>query len=486
MKASIVERMNVMKNSGKTILLILLLSSVMLTGCGSDKDNNSCSKEAAPVMDMPEEGLTVEDQGPADETEDVLEEYYRKKFENYRNKVALSPAACDIDTSGCEEYKKSYWLLIHDLLNWGFSLDGSSYPESGTDRDGFQFSLLDLNDDGTPELLLGYGYNGYSPYSWHIFKVGNSYGESYVGKISHFDRVNSVCLDGDLIDQATGYRFDGKRLDYIFDYNAAYVEYDGEMGSGTDEKHYYHYGPDISFEEISEEEYKEALSPYENTDTEITGEILTLDNFAAALEIDPDSWKKEAACRSYLAWLKHYTENKHDMDDLNYSLVNIDGDGIPEVLAFEEYDISLLCFRDGRVSFRTYYISNPPEYSEAESKKFLYLGKGVLSLYSASWGHTIEDFYVFTGNDLLPLLTVRKEPLSSIGFSNSHQRDFRGNTLYDYYLDEEIASKDDLMTVVGVLVEVFDIGDGLLFEELENYSLQDFMELLKDGGSSDS
>ncbi len=82
---------------------------------------------------------------------------------------------------------------------------------------------------------------------------------------------------------------------------------------------------------------------------------------------------------------------------------------------------------------------------------------------------------MLSGEEIRPVLKVREEPLSSAMFNNSHQTDTEGNTIYDYYVDEEIVSKEEEAAVVDTMCEVFDLTEEINFDDTENYSFDDMM-----------
>ena len=68
-----------------------------------------------------------------------------------------------------EQYKKDYWLLIADFMSGGFTTTQNlDYLNNEYPQEYYQYCIEDINKDGVPELMLGYGYNGNEPDSWEI------------------------------------------------------------------------------------------------------------------------------------------------------------------------------------------------------------------------------------------------------------------------------------------------------------------------------
>ena len=76
----------------------------------------------------------------------------------------------------------------------------------------YQYCIEDINRDGIPELMLGYGYNGFDPDRWEIYKTGSSYKECFVGSAMYYDRKENILFDGYDGAEMSAFTFDGKKL----------------------------------------------------------------------------------------------------------------------------------------------------------------------------------------------------------------------------------------------------------------------------------
>ncbi len=465
----------------KTIV-ITVFCFILICGCAVNKGENERNGE----MGYSGDNSNVADTGHED-TATKTAGLYREKYIRIRENALSANSITENTISAAEPYKKDYWLLAHDFVNGGFSLgDGPVYTSSDFNKEDFQFSLSDLNDDGIPEFLLGYGYGEDAPYSWTIFSLGDSYNECKIGDIRFYDRKEGVCITGNPPFDATGYVFDGHQLKQVFEYYESYEEiYDTTVSAGEVSEpidfidHFYYDTPETEYKELTEGEYKKALLPYSYKDVEIKGQLLTMTNLAEALQIPLDSWKKESACRSYLASLKNLLSRKNELEDMRFSLIDIDGDDIPEMFARGDVDNYLFYYREGNASFEQLYFPWSGDGEDRIDGRYFFPGKNMIRISSSSWGHSTDEYYTLFKNGIRKVLSLRKEPLTSLTFANSHQKDILGNTLYDYYLDENIVSEKEAAAVLDSLKDVFGLEEENSFEDIENYSLTDMIPILE-------
>ena len=432
----------------------VLLLTVFINGCGSAK-----SKDLSNIgTDISKEDSEM-DFGKIEE--------YRKYFENF--KTVSEETVSDPDV---ESYKKEYWFLVADFMSGGFTTTQNlDYLNDDYPQEYYQYCLEDLNGDDIPEFLLGYGYNGKEPNEWEIYKTGNSYKQCFVGKTMCFDRERNALFDS-YGDELNTYQFDGESL---ISKDSYYVNYDGCSEGEEVSPRYYYEDRDHNKKELSEKEYRRQIAEYTNKGyTGFDGKRLGIENLADDLGISRDSWAGERALRAYLGYLHYAIMNRNEMKNYRYSLAEIDGDGVPEMVAASDDFAEIWFYRNGRMLQKKIF-----DYSSGDTHYFSYYpGKNIIKLFSLDCGSSLEEYRTLHGELYEHPLVIRKTALKS-EFSNDFLRDPEGNITYLYFANDEEVNEGECEKIIGAMKGVFDLGEDIRFTDMESYFYEDMMTYLE-------
>ncbi|MCR5022742.1 MAG: hypothetical protein K6A90_00195 [Lachnospiraceae bacterium] len=450
----------------KSVIMIFILS-LSLSGCIPSETNvNVAVKPQEAIINDEETDKRAAEKG----------EEYRKYFEGF-----LSAGQESIEKTQYEQYKKDYWLLMVDFISGGFTTQQNlDYLNGEYPQEYYQYCLEDLNDDGVPEFMLGYGYNGADPYNWEIYKTGNSYKECFVGTAMHIDRERKVVFDETGMD-LTSYMFDGEKL---VRKEAYYADYE-ECTDGLDPEEvrppvYYYDDGEHEVKKISEKEFREGIASYSEKDnTNFEGKRLGTQNLVEDLQIDRNEWMRESALRSYLGYLRFCIQNRNIMTSYRYSLARIDDDDIPEMVTFNGERHEIWYYMNGKM------LRQESSDNEGGNEHYTsyFPGKNMIRSYSAEWGSMQEEYYTFKGEMLeCPLVAVRESVTSS--FTNEFMKDSKGNFLYNYCVNDELVSGKEYEKIMEVLFDVFELEEEIRFMDMETSSFDDMMTRLeKETGS---
>jgi len=448
------------KMSANIRIAAVLIITALLSGCGAEK-----SKEIS------QEVSVIQEQG-TDRASEKAEEY-RKYFESIQ--YVREETISDINV---EQYKKDYWLLIADFMSGGFSTTQNlDYLNNEYPQEFYQYSIEDINKDGVPELMLGYGYNGNEPDSWEIYKTGNSYKECFVGSAMYYDREENILFNGYEGSEMSAFTFDGEKLVEEFSYYMDGEECTDDIEHDQYITHFYCVDAGYNKTELTEGTYRKRLSRYfKIDDIKFKGKRLTSENLADDLGIDRNSFEKERAYRSYLGLLHYFTKNTSFdyMKDYRYALVCIDNDDIPEMVAVNNNQMDIYFCRNGC------WLKESSVIDESGNEHYFsfFPKKNIYKSYIADWGNSQEEFYTIRDELIECALEVRKEVLQS-PFDNGFQRDQNGNLLYNYCVDEAIVTDKECEAIRGTLYEVFDLEEEVRFEDLKSFFYQDMMTYLE-------
>ena len=449
------------KMSGIIRFSAIFVIMALLSGCGT-KTQGGISDVSSIVQEM----------GSDSASEKAGE--YRKYFENIR--ISKTETVSDPNV---EQYKKDYYLLMADFMSGGFTTNQNlDYLNNEYPQEFYSFCIEDLNGDGGPEFMLGYGYNGEDPTYWEIFKPGNSYDECYVGAVMYFDRENGILFDSYGSDMYA-YIFDGERLTRKFSYymDGEECREDASSEDGYVQKYYYE-DESLHKWELTEQTYNRKISGYyDKENIRFVGKRLTPENLADDLGIDRNSWEKERALRSYLGIL-HYFSKHTDCDymkDFRYALVNIDNDDIPEMVAVNNGRMDLFFYRNGRWLRQSG--SDTDDGDDVHHFSF-FPKKNIYKSSTSNWGNRQEEFYTIR-DELTECVLVAREEVMESAFDNGFQRDSDGKLLYNYCVNENIVTEKEYIAVKAALYDVFDLGEEVRFEDLESFFYQDMMTYLE-------
>ena len=438
----------------------VLIMMVLLSGCRAEKPK-----------EIPQ-GVSVIHEQYINRSSEKAEEYknHFKSIQSVMEKTVSEPKV--------EQYKKDYWLLIADFMSGGFSTTQNlDYLNNEYPQEYYQYCIEDINGDGIPELMLGYGYNGYEPDRWEIYKTGNSYKECFVGSAMYYDREENILFDGYDGAEMSAFYFDGEKLIEQFSYYMDGDECTDDMEPDKYVTHFYYVDADYNKIEMTERTYRKRLSVYFKTDNKkFKGKRLTSENLADDLGIDRNFFEKERAYRSYLGLLHYFSKNTSFdyMKDYRYALVCIDNDDIPELVAVNNNQMELFYYRNGS------WLQESGTINESGNEHYFsfFPKKNVYKSYVADWGNSQEEFYTIRDELIECALEIRKEVLQS-PFDNGFQRDKNGDLLYNYCVDEAIVTDKECEAIRDTLYEVFDLGEEVRFEDLESFFYQDMMTYLE-------
>ncbi|MBO4373902.1 MAG: hypothetical protein J5829_02235 [Lachnospiraceae bacterium] len=445
-------------------LIPIFILVMAISGCGTlDVNYNPVLQTQDIDIDPEEEQARAEKKG----------EEYRKYFESFLSSLDEKDSASDNLT---EDYRKDYWLLMASFMNGGFCTQQNlNYLDENYPREYYRYRLEDLNDDGIPEFLLGYGYNGTDPNIWEIYRAGNSHRECFVGTAGYFDRERKAVFD-DYGTELQTYSFDGEKLVPKESYYTDHTD----CRDDTDEQEeitpvFYYEDEKHRVTEISEREFRSAVSGYrERADSDIDAGKLGPDNLACDLGIDRNAWAKETALRSYLAYMDFCVQNRADMKSYLFSLAYIDGDDVPEMTATDGRRYEIWGCRDGRM-----YRQEGSEVEGGNSRHVSYYpNRNIIRTYLADWGNMQEEYYIFRGVTMECPLVIRREALTS-AFSNEFLKDHKGNIRYNYCVNEEIVSESEYERIREVFFEVFGLEDEVRFEKADVLTFDDMMAYLE-------
>ncbi len=398
-------------------------------------------------------------------------EEFRSYFEEY-----LPEKKESIQYIGTEAYIKDYWLLTADFMSGGFTTRNNlDYINNDYPQEYYQYCLEDLNDDGIPEFLLGYGYNGEDPYEWEIYKTGKNYKECFVGAAMRFDRERKAVFS-DYGSELRSFTFDGEKLVPKDDYYLEYVECcDGDDPAEAKPPVYYYENEDHKVKTLSEKKYHSGIASYtEKEDTDFKGKRLGIENLAEDLGIGTDAWAKEWALRSYLAYMNFCIKNRDEMRYYRYSLSDMDGDGIPEMTAYGGQKYEFWFVSEGRVLREEGYEN---EDGDAQYTS-CFPGKNIIRSYHADWGNVQEEYYAFRNGMLECILITRKEALESY-LTNEFMKDFQGNILYNYCVNDELVSEKEYEEIRKTLYDVFDLEEEVKLKNMDNLFFDEMMTYIE-------
>ncbi len=437
------------------IIMIFVLIIAVMSGCGYTepaKQDNAVAKQSI--------------------SDDSLTEKYREHFE----KVAAGRKAKTEEDREIEQYKKDYWLLMAEFMTGGFKIFGNlDYISDQNMREGYRYCLKDLNDDGVPELLLGYKDDGGNPLNWEVYKTGRSYEECYVGYIMHYNKKLGIVFDGYKDGYLEARKFDGEKLVDLFKYDM--------VGGGCYEEEsteipylYFYEDADHKRTEIDEAEYKRQIDKCFKDEEPIKGRRLQAVNLAEDLGIDVNAFEKERALRSYLGYMHYCMLSNENLKHFRFALIEIDDDDIPELVAVCDNDMAIYYYRNGKLIQE---LSSLDE--EANEHFFSYFpSKNVIKTHTALWGNSQDEYYTIRNEMVECIAEFRQESIRSY-FDNSFVKDADGNIKYNYCINDEIVTESGYDAIKKTLFETFDIeeSDEIRFEDTESYFFDDMLARLE-------
>lgn len=451
----------------KVDITIGLISIALLSGCSTNKPVDTTSTEIIVQKS--------EDEKAAEKAEE-----YRKQFEKLHIDTKET-----VSNPNVEQYKKDYWLLVADFMAGGFSTQQNlDYHNEEYPREYYQYCIKDINADGIPEFLLGYGYNGNDPTEWEIYKTGNSYKECYVGTTMYYDPEDNIVFSGYGSD-INAYSFDGNKLRKEFSYymdGEVHYDEDSESEENYIEQYYYE-DSNSNKKELTENTYKKQLNKYYDKDNiKIEGKRLTSENVADDLGIDKNSFELERAYRSYLGLLHYFVKNKeYDyIKDYRFTLAYIDNDDIPEMVAAGYGNMEMFYYKNGGWLKGEWSMPDDSSNKGVDTEHYYsyYPHKNIYKLYGSDWGNSWEEYYTIRGERNDCLIKINKQIQEEL-FNNTFIKDKNGEFLYNYCVNGEVVTEKETEAIKDTLFDVYDLGEEVRFEDTESFFFQDIMTFLE-------
>ncbi len=410
-----------------------------------------CSDSAAHDLAV----TVLEKQIPADPE---MEAEYEERFvtlvrENKREK----------QNDPVDSWKKSYYFLAHDFMAGCFNTVwyGLNYFNTDYPPEGYRFCLKDLNDDGMPEFMLSYDFEGGYDHMWGIYEAQDNGNYYYVDSVQYFDEETGLLLDGSRDFSIYAYRFDGEKLVEEFEYYIdEQCDCEEDEVSGNHMNCYYK-DKNGKLREVSEGTLKRKVNSYLDKDNvRFSGVRFTPQLLADELDIPVDSWAYECALRSYVGVLDELkSENRYS--DYRYCLAEIDEDDVPELVQYRKHEINIFYYRYGRLQKASAY----PDAGQDEYRFSFYPGTGVLRYEAYLDDHGTDKYFLLYREDFDTIACFTSAPVLP--------------GVPEYRIDERTVNPETYRRIYDAMYETFGLEDDLRFEDTENYSYEDILANLE-------
>lgn len=420
----------------------------------------------------------------ADEFNDAdleqYQEYFRKYVVSEPHVMSNQELEKDYNKNKAEEdeWRQEYLLLMTEFMAGGFATSrNQNYMNGDYPQEYFEYCIEDINDDGIPELLLSYKYNGTEQNFWDVYSYDSDGEASYIGTIMYYDRERKILFDGFDGCNLNAYKFKDHQIINTFSYYIDEDEYCDDTKEQDNTKYIYksENGEEIC---LSEEEYKKQISIFfQKDDIKFKGKTLNLDSLALDLGIDCSQTdiSKKISYRSYYGLFKYYATTNSDMKNYKYSLVELDNDDIPEMIAVNNDDIKIFYNKNGRM----YCLSGKVDYANSYNQCLLFQNKNVLMMYNVKDGVIKEEYYAIGNNEIQKFFTIEQSPAITV-FGNEYERNKSGEVLYHYFIDGNIATKSDRNAVKNILYNTFKLENGISLSNLEFKSFEEIRNAFKE------
>ena len=386
---------------------------------------------------------------------------YRHRFEDIKEADSVE-VACVTNAGLIEEYKKNYFLLVQDFMAGGFATQNNlRYLNDEYPQEYYEFCLEDLNDDGVPEFLLSYRYNGLEQTFWELYKSGKDYRDSYVGTFNCFDPESGI-LATSYGNEVVAVSFDGEKLNREFEYFVDYEEsvcdpgeYGGDdsfvsMNALESEERYIYKDRDFNEHMLTRADFEKKCSYYyDNESLKLKGRMLTLGNVAEALDIDPESLRMERTIRAYKGYVR-YLAMFQKMTDRRFYLVEVDDDDIPELLSFVGDSGELYYLTEGQIMRSGFSL-------EDDGLFYYFPHTGVMETECNAYGYESREYVFFNGESAVVLAKIDKEIKEPVIIFGVTGGDISGRCKYVRYLDGRVSSDKECCDLEDMIYECFDL-----------------------------
>lgn len=416
-------------------------------------------------------------------------EYYREYFKKYSvsdsldEKSGLNDDKVK-DNQMIEKWKQEYLLLIVEFMSGGFTTSQNlDYLNDNYPQEYYEYCLEDINDDRIPELLLSYKYNGNEQSFWEIYSYNSGHENNYVGTIMYYDRERKILFEGYDGYDLRAYELKNHQLSNIFSYYIDNEECyddseDTEEAATTDNyKTRYLYVDNNGEEtELSEDEYKEQLSSYfQKNNIKFKGKTLHMDSFANDLGIDFSQVdiSERLSDRAYYGLLRYFERNETEMKKFKYSMIEMDYDNIPEMIAVNEDDIRIFYYSNGEV----FTLSGKASHTGNRDQCLFFKNKNLFLTYNAYNGEETKRYYAIRNGEVQEILSIEQEPIVTT-LGDDYKRDKNGNVMYHYYVDGKVASKTDCESIQNALHDTLGLKESISLSDLEVKSFNEMKSFL--------
>ena len=282
----------------------IILTVALLCGCSAKNDSSTNSK--------PSSGSTsASDQNSGNSTESSATEPFSEIPFDYSFEEPIEGTDTDMSEIANVSWDKIYREELED------------FKKSEKYDDTARFTIYDINDDRIPELIISYGPMGNKSYLIKTLSDENQYTEfdevSGIADLCYIMKRSLLATfrynDEEHIQTVQLYRLKNGKLANVYTYQL------------TDNS------AKVNGVEVTEDEYTEEYNHFfEGVLKSIGGDHSFDDDIVNVALGEAKDWKE-----AYCAVLNDYLKYKKENDDNHFSLMDINGDDIPELFVSGGY-----------------------------------------------------------------------------------------------------------------------------------------------------